>query len=98
MRGADMIICGLIAIVLQSKEMAVASEQTRVNFREPLARGRNRSIRVRLLSGFTMWVSSLYCEPDKSLSQRGKRPSTGLYIELAQFGFGKGITPDYKAK
>ncbi len=34
MRGADMIICGLIAIVLQSKELAVASEQTRVNFRE----------------------------------------------------------------
>ncbi len=33
-----MIICGLIAIVLQSKELAVASEQTRVNFREPLAR------------------------------------------------------------
>lgn len=98
MRGADMIICGLVAIVLQSHELAVASEQTRLNFREPLARGRNRSIRVRLLSGFTMWVSSLYCEPEKSLAQREKRPATGLYIELAQFGFGKGITPGLQSK
>jgi len=37
MRGADMIICGLVAIVLQSSELEVASEQTRLNFREPLA-------------------------------------------------------------
>ena len=41
MRGADMIICGLVAIVLQ------------------------------------------YCEPEKGLTQRDKRPASGLYIELA---------------
>jgi len=98
MRGAGMIVCGLFAIVLQSRQLAEASEQTRKNFREPLARGRNRSIRVRLLSGFTMWVSSLYCEPEKGLAQRGKRPAAGLYIELAQFGFGKGISAGLQSK
>lgn len=97
-RGADMIIAGLLALVLASSELAVACEQTRREFREPLARGRNRSIRVRLMGGFTMWISSLYCEPEKYLKQRDKRPASGLYIELAQFGFGKAITPGLQSR
>jgi len=60
------------AIVLRSRELAEASQQTRKNFRELPARGHNRSIRMCLLSGFTMWVSSLYCQPEKGLAQRGK--------------------------
>lgn len=97
-RGADMIIAGLVAVVLASSELAVASELTRQSFGEPLSRGRNRSIRVRLMSGFTMWISSLYCEPEAYLKQRDKRPASGLYIELAQFGFGKAITPGLQSR
>lgn len=97
-RGADMIVAGLLAVVLASKELAAASERTRVEFREPLGRGRNRSIRVRLMGGFTMWISSLYCEPEAYLKQRNKRPASGLYIELAQFGFGKAITPGLQSR
>ncbi len=97
-RGADMIIAGLLAVVLMSPELEVASEHTRQQFREPLARGRNRSIRVRLMGGFTMWIRSLYCEPDRCLKQREQRPASGLYVELAQFGFGKGITPGLQSR
>ena len=93
-----MIIAGLLAVVLASPELALASERTRLDFREPLGRGRNRSIRVRLMGGVTMWISSLYCEPEKYLKQRDKRPDSGLYVELAQFGFGKAITPATKSR
>jgi hypothetical protein len=93
LHGAGMITSGLIAVVLLSKDLEHKSERTRRGFDYPLARGRNRDIRVRLLGGFFMWVSSLYCEPKKGVFRRTRPDATGLYIELAQFGFGKGVTP-----
>ena len=93
LHGAGMITSGLIAVVLLSQELERKSEETRRNFGYPLARGRNRDLRIRLLGGFFMWVSSLYCEPKKGVFRRARPEATGLYIELAQFGFGKGITP-----
>ena len=93
LRGAGMITSGLIAVVLLSKDLERKSEETRRKFDYPLAKGRVRNIRVRLLGGFVMWVSSLYCEPKKGVFRRTRPDATGLYIELVQFGFGKGVTP-----
>ena len=92
-RGADMVVAGVLAVVLMSPGLEAASEQTRRHFKQPLARGRNRSIKVRLLGGFVMWITSLYCEPKRGLFRPKDETATGLYVELAQFGFGKGITP-----
>lgn len=96
-RGADLLLAGLIAVVMQRPEFAVASERTRSEFLQPLARGRERTIRVRLVGGLVMWVASLYCAP-----LRSSRPSadevSGLYVELAQFGFGKGVTPGLQSR
>jgi hypothetical protein len=91
--GAGMITSGLIAVVLLSKDLERKSEATRRGFDYPLARGRTRDIRIRLLGGFFMWVSSLYCEPKKGVFRRTRLDATGIYIELVQFGFGKGVTP-----
>ncbi|XZE17504.1 hypothetical protein SH449x_000274 [Pirellulaceae bacterium SH449] len=91
--GAGMVTSGLIAVVLLSKDLERKSEETRRGFDYPLARGRNRNIRIRLLGGFFMWISSLYCEPKKGVFRRTNPEVSGLYIELAQFGFGKGVTP-----
>jgi hypothetical protein len=81
LHGAGMITSGLIAVVLLSKDLEHKSERTRRGFDYPLARGRNRDIRVRLLGGFFMWVSSLYCEPKKGVFRRTRPDATGLYIE-----------------
>lgn len=96
-RGADLLLAGLIAVVMKQPEFAAASEQTRHEFLQPLARGRQRTIRVRLLGGLVMWVASLYCEPLRRARLAGEEVS-GLYVELAQFGFGKGVTPGLQSR
>lgn len=96
-RGADLLLAGLIAVVMKQPEFAAASQQTRDEFLQPLARGRQRTIRVRLLGGLVMWVASLYCEPLRRARQSADEVS-GLYVELAQFGFGKGVTPGLQSR
>ena len=61
-RGADLLLAGLIAVVMRQAEFTAASEHTRSHHLQPLARGRERTIRVRLLGGLVMWVASLYCD------------------------------------
>ena len=97
-RGADLLLAGLIAVVMKQPGFAAASEQTRSGYRQPLARGRERTIRVRLLGGLVMWVASLYCEPRKRPFHEPQDDVPGLYVELAQFGFGKGVTPGLQSR
>jgi len=96
-RGADLLLAGLIAVVMQQPEFEAASEQTRNGFSQPLASGRERTIRVRLLGGLVMWVASLYCAPGKN-RRSGKENRSGVYVELAQFGCGKGVTPGLQSR
>lgn len=97
-RGADLLLAGLIAVVMKQPEFAAASEQTRSGYQQPLARGRERTICVRLLGGLVMWVASLYCAPRKRLFREPADKVPGLYVELAQFGFGKGVTPGLQSR
>jgi hypothetical protein len=97
-RGADLVLAGLIAVVMQRAEFEAASEQTRRDFAQPLARGRERTIRVRLLGGLVMWIASLYCEPRKRSRYDEQQPRSGLYVELAQFGCGKSVTPGLESR
>ena len=97
-RGADLLLAGLIAVVMKQPEFAAACEQTRGDYRQPLTRGRERTIRVRLLGGLVMWVASLYCEPRKRLFREPQDKVPGLYVELAQLGFGKGVTPGLQSR
>jgi hypothetical protein len=97
-RGADLLLAGLIAVVMKQAEFAAACEQTRTGHLQPLARGRERTIRVRLWGGLVMWVASLYCEPRKGDHRSTTDRTSGLYVELAQFGFGKGVTPGLESR
>jgi hypothetical protein len=96
-RGADLLIAGLLAVLMKQPEFELASEATRTSHRYPLARGRQRQIRVRLLGGLMIWVTSLYCAPRKRLL-RLVEDVPGLYVELAQFGFAKGVTPGLQSR
>jgi hypothetical protein len=97
-RGADMLVSGLIAMVMKTAEFAAAAEQLRQNAAVPLSGGRERQIRVRLLGGLILWITSLYCAPRKRWFGRTDEQIPGMYVELAQFGFGKGCTPGLQSR
>ena len=92
-RGADLLVVGLMAAVTNAPQFSETCEHARQDTVVPLGRGRRRQIQVRLLGGLIMWVTSLYCAPRKSWLNRTKEQAPGMYVELAQFGFGKGCTP-----
>jgi len=96
-RGADLLVAGLVAVVMKQPEFEAASEQTRTGFSQPLTQGRERTIGVKLLGGLLMWVASLYCAPRQG-SRSSEEKVSGLYVELAQFGCGKGITPGLESR
>lgn len=92
-RGADLVVVGLMALVTKQPRFVEACEQTQRDAAVPLGRGRPRQVQVRLLGGLIMWVTSLYCAPRKGWFSRTKDRVPGMYVELAQFGCGKGCTP-----
>jgi hypothetical protein len=97
-RGADLLVVGLVAVVMKNRAFDQACERTRRGFAYPLERGRMRQIRVRLLGGLLMWVTSLYCAPRSSRCRVRDEKVPGVYVELTQFGFGKGCTPGLQSK
>jgi len=96
--GADLVVAGLIARMMKQAGFEEACEQTRRNYRFPLARGRTRSLRIRLLGGLLVWVTSLYCEPRRGWFRKTEDNVPGLHVELAQFGFGKGCSPALESR
>ena len=97
-QGADFAVAGLLAMVMQQPEFEQACEQTRCSHQQPLRKGRVRTIQVRLLGGLVIWITSLYCVPRKSSTSASTEAVSGLDIELAQFGFGKGCTPALESR
>jgi hypothetical protein len=97
-RGADLLVVGLVAVEMKRPEFEDACQSTRRQYVAPLRRGRMRQIRVRLLGGLVMWVTSLYCAPKHTRRGQVEENVPGVYIELAQFGFGKGCTPGLQSK
>lgn len=96
-RGADLLIAGLVAVVMKRPDFEAAARQTRKGYRFSLTRGTNRKVRIRLLGGLVIWVTSLYCAPRKKLL-RADENVPGLYIEHAQFGFAKGCSPGLQSR
>ena len=97
-RGADLVVAGLIALVMKRPGFEEACEQTRRKYRIPLSRGRARQVRIRLLGGLLVWVTSLYCEPRRGWFRKAEEKVPGLHVELAQFGFGKGCSPALESR
>ena len=98
-RGADLVVAGLVSVTMKEAAFQQACDETRDSFAYPLSRGRERTIRVKLLGGLVMWVFCLYCQPRRrwfGKTDQEKKP--GLYVEAAQFGFGKGVTPGLQSR
>jgi hypothetical protein len=97
-RGADLLVAGLLAVVMRQAEFLDRAEQTRKEYSQPLAKGRERKIRLRLFGGLVVWIASLYCAPRKSLLRSPDETASGMYVELAQFGCGKGVSPGLQSR
>lgn len=97
-RGADLLVAGLVAMVMKQADFQQMAKETRKNYRFPLARGCNRTRRIRLLGGLVVWMASLYCAPRKKWIGRDDENVPGLHIELASFGFGKGCSPALESR
>ena len=90
-RGAGLVVAGLIAVVMQTKEFAADAERVRQNYSVPLTKGRERTMSIQLLGGVTMCMTSLYCEGRRRLGARDS--AGGLHIKQTLFGFGKKVSP-----
>jgi hypothetical protein len=97
-RGADLLAVGLVAVVMKEAAFDQACERTRDAFAYPLERGRQRSRQVRMLGGLVLWITSLYCAPRRGRERATDEKVPGVYVELAQFGFGVGCTPGLQSK
>lgn len=97
-RGADMTVTGLLATTIAAQPFDDAAEQTRKRFSRPLRKGRERPIRIRLLGGMLIWATTLYCGPKKKPFGKDDQPRVGLDVTLAQFGFGKGVSPGLQSR
>ncbi len=97
-RGADMLVAGMMAATIRDGQIEVAAEQTRQQFSRPLQKGRERTVAVQLLGGLLVWATTLYCAPKKKRFRKDDAPRVGLDITLAQFGFGKGVSPGLQSR
>lgn len=97
-RGADMVCIGLIAALMAEPEFERQAERSRDQFDTPLEKGRQRTVRVRLLGGLLVWITSLYCPPKRRGSREDDEARAGVHVELAQFGFGKGVSPGLQSR
>jgi hypothetical protein len=55
--------------------------------------GEPRPLRVRLLGGLLLWVTTLYCSPASRTGKGRGREGSGLYPELGILGFQEGKSP-----
>jgi hypothetical protein len=55
--------------------------------------GEPRPLRLRLLGGSLLWVTTLYCSPALRTGKRRGREGSGLYPELGVLGFQEGKSP-----
>lgn len=97
-RGADLLVAGIMAVTINDGQVNVAAEQTRQQYSRPLQKGRERTVAVQMLGGLLVWATTLYCAPKKKLFGKDDAPRVGLDVTLAQFGFGKGISPGLQSR
>src|SRR5205085_4077713 len=60
---------------------------------QPLRQPQPRPLRLRLLGGLIVAVTTLYCSPARRTGKGRGREGAGLYPELAAFGISEGATP-----
>ena len=89
-RGAGELVAGIVAEVTNTPQMENDAERVRQRATIRLRAPEPRTIKVRLLCGLILWVTTLYCAPRRGKSVDATQQAVGLYPELAALGIGKG--------
>jgi hypothetical protein len=92
-QGGGQLVASLLAKVTEEPRMQEHVEQLRQNAAIPLRAPQNRPLKVRLLCGLILWISTAYCAPRPTKGDDRSEQVAGLYPELAAFAFGKGCSP-----
>lgn len=100
-RGADLAVVGLISWVMQQAAFDNVMDRVRRDSLTPLAPGRWREVKVRLLGGLVMWVTSLYCQARgcaDDLTGDSHERTAGLNLGLAAMSFAKGCSGELESQ
>jgi hypothetical protein len=97
-RGGGKLIGSFLAEVSEASKMDEHVQQVRQNAAIPLRSAQPRDLKIRLLCGLMLWVTTAYCAPKRTKGTDSNEQHVGLYPELAAFGFGKGCSPALQYK
>ena len=97
-RGADLAVVGLVSWFMQQAQFGDVMDRVRQDSLTPLAPGRWREVKVRLLGGLVMWVTSLYCQARGRADEEAQESTAGLNLGLAAMGFAKGCSAGLESK
>ena len=97
-QGGGQLVASLLARVTEDPETVEQVRQVRQNATIPLRAPQPRTIKVRLLCGLMLWITTGYCAPRRRRDRDPTEHLAGLYPELAAFGFGKGCSPALQYK
>lgn len=87
---ASLLTASILADATQSDDFKQTTQHIRDNADTPLRAPEKRSVRMRLLSGLVVIVTTLYCPPKKQARKDGQQIPRGLYPEFAAIGVALG--------
>jgi hypothetical protein len=97
-QGGGQLVASILAKVTEDAQMGEHVQQVRRNAAIPLRAPQPRTLKVRLLCGLVLWITTAYCAPRRTKATDPSEQLVGLYPELAAFGFGKGCSPALQYK
>jgi hypothetical protein len=97
-QGGGQLVASLLAKVSEDPQIDEHVQQVRQDAAIPLRAPEPRSLKVRLLCGLMLWITTSYCAPRRGRDVDPGEQLAGLYPELAAFGFGKGCSPALQYK
>ena len=97
-QGAGQLVASLLGQVGSSPEMDEHVQTARKNAALPLRSPQPRTLKIRLLCGLVLWITTTYCAPRRTKNTDPTEQLVGLYPELAVLGMGKGCSPALQYK
>ena len=97
-QGGGQLLASLLAELTEDSTMDEHVEHVVQDAAIPLRSPQPRPLRVQLLCGLVLWVTTAYCAPRRTRATDPSEQLAGLYPELAAFGFGKGCSPALQYK
>ena len=92
-QGAGQLVASLLVEVTNNPQMDEQAERIRRDSAISLRVPEPRTLKIRLLCGLLLWITTSYCAPRRGKNTETSEQLAGLYPELAALGMGKGCSP-----